>query len=174
LGGTGHGRLLRGAEDHALNNVAVENDLGELLPILGDIMPSEPPEQRAHYNIRPVTGQRSPRRRRSVPAKILTAPYPNGGRTQGADLRRTFRVLRRRRVRQNGRVRIAIGSIQSIRRRLKLEPLQQRFVLRMVCKAVWHDHREGRVGESDTAQYIPPCECLRQRCVLLRQTQLDG
>jgi hypothetical protein len=113
-----------------------------------DIMPSEPPEQRAHYNIRPVTVQESPRRLRSVPSENPNRSLSKEGRTHGAALWRTFRVLRRGWVRQNGRVPIAISSIQSIRRRLKLEPLQQRFVLRMVRNAVRHDHWEGRVGES--------------------------
>ena len=38
MGGTGYRGLLRGAQDHTLNNVAVETDLGELLPILQRIL----------------------------------------------------------------------------------------------------------------------------------------
>ena len=52
-------------------------------------------------------------------------------------------LLRRRRTRQDGRIRIAVSPTQRARWRFEFEPLDQGLVLRMVHKTVQRDRERG-------------------------------
>lgn len=62
-------------------------------------------------------------------------------------LRRATGFLRRGQCGQGGDVRVALSSVERARRRLELEPLQQRYVLRMVRDAVRHGDWERLVRQ---------------------------